>query len=96
MEAQSQRLACISTRLPGIAELIDDGRSGLLVPPGDPAALAQAIEALIHDPALRARLAGAGERRVREHFDMQGGIAQLAALFGLPTLEEAASAIAAE
>src|SRR5205814_8397755 len=36
MEAQSQRLACIATRLPGIGELIEDGRTGELVPPADP------------------------------------------------------------
>ena len=41
MEAQSQRLACVATRLPGIPELIEDGRTGVLVPPADPPALAR-------------------------------------------------------
>ena len=84
MEAQSQALACVATRLPGIAELIEDGRTGMLVRPADPRALAAALEALIRDPARRARLAAAGERRVRRDFDMTTGIAGLAALFGLP------------
>jgi len=84
MEAQSQRLACVATRLPGIAELIDDGRTGELVPPGDPPALAAALGALIRDPARRTRLAAAGEARVRREFDMRNGIGVLAALFGLP------------
>src|SRR6185295_7457362 len=54
MEAQSQGLACVSTRLPSIAELIEDGVTGLLVPPEDPAALASALERLIATPGLRA------------------------------------------
>ena len=83
-EAQSQRLACLSTRLPGIAELIEDGRTGVLVPPGDPPALAAALAALIRDPAKRAALGAAAEQRVRGAFDMRSGIADLAALFGLP------------
>jgi glycosyltransferase involved in cell wall biosynthesis len=93
MEAQSQRLACVSTALPGIAELIDDGRSGVLVPPGDPPALAAALAALIRNPARRAQLAAAGEARVRRDFDLGHGIAALAARFGLPA---EAAALAAE
>lgn len=92
MEAQSQNLACVATRLPGIAELIEDGATGILVPPGDPAALARALAALIRDPGSRARLAIAGAARVRRDFDMRHGIDRLATLFGLP---EAASALAA-
>jgi glycosyltransferase involved in cell wall biosynthesis len=83
MEAQSQRLACVATQLPGIAELIEDGRTGKLVPPGDPRALAAALGALICDPERRKRLAAAGEARVRREFDMRGGVVVLAALFGL-------------
>jgi glycosyltransferase involved in cell wall biosynthesis len=84
MEAQSQRLPCVATQLPGIAELIEDGRTGALVPPGDPRALAAALDALIRDPARRVRLGAAGEARVRREFAMAGGIAVLAGLFGLP------------
>jgi glycosyltransferase involved in cell wall biosynthesis len=84
MEAQSQRLACVSTTLPGIGELIEDGSTGVLVSPGEPRALAAALAALIRDPARRARLGAAGEARVRREFDMRGGIGELARLFGLP------------
>jgi glycosyltransferase involved in cell wall biosynthesis len=91
MEAQSQRLACLSTRLPGIAELIEDGATGVLVPPDDPASLAAALHSLIGDPARRARLGAAGEARVRRDFAMQHGIAALAALFGLPDVASAAA-----
>src|SRR6266478_3642925 len=78
MEAQSQGLACVATQLPGIGELIEDGRTGVLVPSGNPRALAAALEALIRDPARRIRLGVAGEARVRREFDMTGGIAVLA------------------
>jgi glycosyltransferase involved in cell wall biosynthesis len=54
------------------------------VPPGDPRSLATAIEALIRYPGRRARLGSAGEARVRREFAMDGGIALLAGLFGLP------------
>ena len=74
MEAQSQGLACLSTRVAAIPELIEDGATGCLVAPGDPAALAAALEHLIRDPALRLRLGAAGARRVRERFAMDAGI----------------------
>ncbi|HEX3862477.1 MAG TPA: glycosyltransferase family 4 protein [Stellaceae bacterium] len=96
MEAQSQCLACVATQLPGIAELIDDGRTGVLVPPADPAALAAALEALIRDPGRRARLAAAGEARVRQAFDMRHGIETLAVLFGLSSAAVSPAAAAAE
>ncbi|HKX08346.1 MAG TPA: glycosyltransferase family 4 protein [Stellaceae bacterium] len=87
LEAQSQRLAVISTALPGIAELVEPEATGLLVPPGEPPALAAALERLIRDPQERARLGAAGESRVRSRFTLEAGIEQLAEKFGL---EEAA------
>jgi glycosyltransferase involved in cell wall biosynthesis len=83
MEAQSQGLACVSTRVSGIPELIEDGTTGMLVTPGDPAALAMMLAALIRDPERRAELGAAGERRVRTMFAMTAGIEALARRFGL-------------
>jgi glycosyltransferase involved in cell wall biosynthesis len=83
IEAQSQRLACIATDVSGIPELIEQGVTGFLVPPDDPAGLAQAMCALIRDPARRAALGTAGERRVRSNFAMKSGIDVLAERFGL-------------
>jgi len=57
--------------------------TGLLTPPGNPVALAQALASLIRDPARRARLGAAGERRVRSLFSMGPGIDVLAERFGL-------------
>ncbi|HZA02615.1 MAG TPA: glycosyltransferase family 4 protein, partial [Hyphomicrobiaceae bacterium] len=70
IEAQSQGLACISTAISGVPELISDGETGVLVRPEDPEALGAAVARLIVDPALRDRLGAAAERRVRERFDM--------------------------
>ena len=83
LEAQSQRLATIATALPGIAELIEPEVTGLLVPPGDPPALAAALERLIRTPQERARLATAAEARVRTRFTLDAGIERLAEKFGL-------------
>jgi len=81
MEAQSQALACISTRMAGVPELIDDGDTGLLVPPEDAAALAAGLETLIRDPARRLALGAAGADRVRRDFSCDTGIDRLMALF---------------
>jgi len=83
MEAQSQGLACVATDISGIPELIEAGASGLLVRPGDRAALAAALARLIADPVLRARLGAAGAARVRDAFDAAAAIEALAARFGL-------------
>lgn len=81
VEAQSQRLVCLSTPISGIPELIADGKTGTLVPSEDAGALAAAIIALGRDPERRHQLAAAGEARVRAAFDMHAGLTQLAALF---------------
>ena len=91
MEAQSQGLVCIASDLAGIPELIEDETTGLLVPPGDPIALAAALARLIGEPALRERLGAAGERRVRREFDADATIGMLARRFGLTPAPEAAA-----
>ena len=83
MEAQSQGLACVATRVSAIPELIEDGVTGLLVPPDSPQALAKALELLISDPVLRRSLGEAGRTRVTEKFGMHANIAKLAEKFGL-------------
>jgi len=81
MEAQSQGVACLSTAVSAIPELIEDGVGGLLVPPDDVAALGSALQDLIKDPTLRQRLGAAGQNRVRNEFSMDGGIDRLMARF---------------
>ena len=77
MEAQSQGLACLSTRISGIPELIIHGETGWLVEQRDSTELAGALQELITQPELRARLAQAGFERVRREFSMQAGIDKL-------------------
>lgn len=83
MEAHSQGLACISTSTSAIPELIEDGVTGLLVPPDDPGALAHAIERLIRFPDIRERLGSAGMRKVHGRFSHERGMVRLAELFSL-------------
>jgi glycosyltransferase involved in cell wall biosynthesis len=84
VEAQSQAIACIATDFSAIPELIEHGSTGLLVPPGDPLALAAALSSMIRDPARRRALGAAGERRARRGFVLAAGIDILAKRFGLP------------
>jgi len=77
MEAMSSGLAVVASDISGIPELVEDGVSGLLVPPGDAAALAVAVERLHADPDLRARLGQAARRRVERDFDLRRNAAAL-------------------
>jgi glycosyltransferase involved in cell wall biosynthesis len=65
LEAMAAGVPVVATRVGGIPELIHDGVDGLLVPPGDPAALAAAIARLASDEALRVRLGAAARERAR-------------------------------
>lgn len=80
MEAMSCQVPVISTATGGIPELLDGG-AGVLVPPMDPAALAEAIERLTTDPALRRQLAEAGRQRVQERFNLEQVVTELASLY---------------
>jgi glycosyltransferase involved in cell wall biosynthesis len=82
LEAQSQRLPCVATAVSGIPELIEDGVTGLLVPPRDREALAGALARLIMDRALRERLGEAGRARTLRDFSLERGIDRLVARFG--------------
>lgn len=77
MEGATQKLPLLSTRFAGVPEFIRDGEEGLLVPPGDVAALAAALARLIGDGALRQRLGEAAYSRVRNDFSFDAGIARL-------------------
>jgi len=73
LEAMRARLPVIASDIPGsgVGFVAQDGETGLLLPPGDVGALAEAIRRLIGDMALRRRLGMAGERRWREHFSLE-------------------------
>ena len=73
MEAMSTGVPTIGTDAGGVPELIEDGRDGLLVPPQDPKALADAIALLAGDPELAARLSAAGRETVVASFRASQG-----------------------
>jgi glycosyltransferase involved in cell wall biosynthesis len=91
MEALSQEVAVVATRVSAIPELIEDGVHGLLVPPDDPDVFAAALDRVITEPRLRRRLARAGCARVRRRFDRMAGVDRLVALLTeRPDLADAA------
>ena len=96
MEAQSQRLACVSTDVSGVGELIIDNQTGLLCAAEDVPALTGALERLIGDTKLRERLAAAGEKRVRTEFSHETTSAELIGLFDTSLTGTSARAVAAE
>ena len=68
LEAMAAGRPVVASAVGGLAESVIDGRTGLLVPPGDAVALGAALERLLHEPALRAALGAAGPTRVGEGF----------------------------
>lgn len=68
VEAMAFSLPVITVSAGAAPEVVEDGVTGLVVPPRDPAALAGAIGALVRDPGLAETLGRAGERRVRERY----------------------------
>ena len=83
MEAQSQGLACVATRVSAIPELVRDGETGILVQDNDAPALARALESLIANPARRRALGLAGQSAVAARFALEANIEPLARKFGL-------------
>ena len=67
-EAMASALPVVSTTVGGIPELVDDGQTGVLVPPNDPLALTHAINALLDDPDTMRAMGARGRQRVKEHF----------------------------
>ncbi len=98
-EAMAASLPVVATRVGGLAEVVVEGETGLLVPPADPAALAGAIAGLLAAPERRASMGENGRRRAARHFSMEAHIAGMsavyqAALLGFPPACEIASAAA--
>ena len=68
LEAMAAGCACVASLVPGVEGVLEDGRTGLLVPEADPVALADALERLLRDPELAGRLgAAARTRAIEEH-----------------------------
>lgn len=82
MEAMAAGLPVVATRVAGVPELVEDGVSGLLVPPGDRDALGSALLAIARDPERRTRMGQAGRARVVLDFDIRREAAWLGRMFG--------------
>src|SRR5918992_1346531 len=82
VEAMATGLPVIATAVSGTNQVMVDGVTGWLVPPGDPDALAEAITQLLSDPARAASMAAAGRKRVATSFNARSQAEQLASLFG--------------
>jgi glycosyltransferase involved in cell wall biosynthesis len=80
MEAMASGVPVVATRVAGVSELVEDGVSGFVVPPGDADALERAISTLLEDARLRARFGAAGRATVEREFDVAREATRLAAL----------------
>jgi len=81
MEAMACAKPVVSTTLAGIPESVADGVTGLLVPPGDREGLANALDKLVRDPALRVRFGKAGRARMTSEFNVAKTVEPLHQLF---------------
>ncbi len=81
MEAMAMRLPIVSTRITGVPELVEDGRTGLLVAPGRADLLAEAIERLLLDPALGLEMGANAREKVIREFNTERSAEELFELF---------------
>jgi len=81
LDAMACSRAIVATRAGGIPEIVDDGRTGVLVEPRDHAAMARAILRLLKDDELRRRMGEAGLARVSERFTVDRMVAETAAVY---------------
>jgi glycosyltransferase involved in cell wall biosynthesis len=85
LDAMACAKPVVATTAGGIPEVVADGETGLLVPPRDHHALAEALVRLLNDAALRQRLGRAGLARVREHFTAERMVRETLAMYARVT-----------
>jgi glycosyltransferase involved in cell wall biosynthesis len=81
IEAMAMKRAVVSSNCDGVVDIVVDGVTGLMVPPREPAPLADALERLLRNPSTAARMGAAGRQRVEECFDQQKQIDRLEAIY---------------
>ena len=86
-EAMAYRKPIVATRVGGIPELVENGKTGFLVERSSPEEAAAKLNELANDAELRQRMGEAGRRRVEEKFDLQRNVAQLIKLYGVEKTE---------
>lgn len=82
LEAQRAGVACVGVRTAGVPELLSNGRAGLLVPAGEPDALAFAMRQLISNSALRAELGASGRKRFVQLHQLEAMLTRLEVFLG--------------
>jgi colanic acid/amylovoran biosynthesis glycosyltransferase len=83
MEAMAVGIPCVATRITGIPELIEDGVSGILVPPADAGSLAAALERLIVDPSFRDSLGRNAHQKIMREYNFIHNLERVKELFEL-------------
>jgi len=91
LEAMASGMPLVASNVGGIPEMVDDGKTGILVPPGDPAALADAICEFLGNPQLRAELGKNARKNMLARFD-----SAIIAKEAIPVYEEAIEVFARE
>jgi len=81
IEAMARARPVVATRVEGVLEVVEEGVSGVLVPPADPAALADAAAALLDDPVRREALGRAGRERALQRFSIATFIERTLAVY---------------
>jgi glycosyltransferase involved in cell wall biosynthesis len=77
LEAAAAGAPVVATSVTGVVDIVQDGLTGILVPPGDAPALARAVGRLLDEPETAARMARAAQSMIREHFDNSFYLARL-------------------
>jgi glycosyltransferase involved in cell wall biosynthesis len=81
LEAMAMGIPVISTNVGGIPEVVEDGVTGILVPPGNSNALSHAIMRLLDDPHMRETMGREGRKRVEERFTLQGHVQRIQEIY---------------
>ena len=77
LEAMGYGLPVVSTTVGGIPQLVEHGKTGFLVEPGDTKGFAEAIVTLLKNPELRREMGEAGRARAKEHYSLENHINRL-------------------
>lgn len=82
-EAMACGAACVAARSGALSEIVEDTKSGLLIPPSDTAALVDAVEKLAQDERLRCQMARCGMERVRRYFTVESSVEGMMKIYEL-------------
>ena len=81
LEAMAMRCPIVATNVGGVPEVVLDGETGILVPPGDPVPLARGIIQLLKDPSIALKMAECGYQRLKACFDIRETVSKTEHLY---------------